>query len=189
MTIEDEQLLTRQETLLKEIYNITPAPERVKNNSTLAMSKGGPLSSSKVGLNQISPRNNVEIVNQKIETAKQKMSRYFAARNNMQAAAAQAHGSKHTSTTIATDAQTIPVRGTANQNSITHLSMEIVRMGSPFFGAHQANQSGMANNIGGGSSIVSQNSPSVLAGVIEKPGSFGSKMEMNIIQNFEVTGS
>ena len=63
-------------------------------------------------------------------------------------------------------------------------------MGSPFFGAHQGNQTGMANNIGGvGSSIVSQISPSVLAGVIEKPGSFGSKMEMNIIQNFEVTGS
>jgi hypothetical protein len=55
---------------LKEIYNITPAPERVKNNSTLAMSKAGPLSSSKLGYNQISPRNDVEIVNQKIETAK-----------------------------------------------------------------------------------------------------------------------
>jgi len=47
------------------------------------MSKAGPLSSSKAGYNQISPRNDVEIVNQKIETAKQKMSRYFAARNNM----------------------------------------------------------------------------------------------------------
>jgi len=68
--------------------------------------------------------------------------------------------------------------------------MEIVRMGSPFFGAHQANQNaGMAHNIGGSSSIVSQNSPTMLAGVNEKPGSFGSKMEMNIIQNFEVTGS
>lgn len=49
MTIEDEQLLTRQETLLKEIYNITPVPERTKNNSTLAMSKAGPLNSSKIG--------------------------------------------------------------------------------------------------------------------------------------------
>lgn len=118
------------------------------------------------------------------------MSRYFAARNNMQAAAAQAHGSKHTSTTTATDAHTLPVRGTANQNSLTHLSMEIVRMGSPFFGAQQANQNaGIVLNIGGGSSIVSQNSPTVLAEANEKPGSFGSKMEMKIIQNFEVTGS
>ena len=63
-------------------------------------------------------------------------------------------------------------------------------MGSPFFGAQQANQNaGIALNLGGGCSIVSQNSPTVLADANEKPGSFGSKMEMKIIQNFEVTGS
>ena len=63
-------------------------------------------------------------------------------------------------------------------------------MGSPFFGAHQANQiAGMGQNIGGSSSIVTQNSPTIIAKVNEKLGSFGSKMEINIIQNFEVTGS
>lgn len=62
------------------------------------------------------------------------MSRYFAARNNMQAAAAQANVTKnHTSTTIVSE--NLPNKGSAaNQNSLTHLSMEIVRMGSPFFG-------------------------------------------------------
>ena len=55
-------------------------------------------------------------------------------------------------------------------------------MGSPFFGAQQANQNaGIALNLGGGCSIVSQNSPTVLADANEKPGSFGSKMEMKII--------
>jgi hypothetical protein len=52
----------------------------------------------------------------------------------MQAAAAQANVTKnHTSTTIVSE--NMPNKGSAaNQNSLTHLSMEIVRMGSPFFG-------------------------------------------------------
>lgn len=62
MTLQDEQLMSRQETLLKEII------------------KGGGPPRGK----QISPRNSdVELVNQKIDNAKRKMSRYFAARNNM----------------------------------------------------------------------------------------------------------
>ena len=95
--------MSRQETLLKEII------------------KGGGPPRGK----QISPRNSdVELVNQKIDNAKRKMSRYFAARNNMQGAV----GTKGGPASAASHGET---------KSFTHLSMEMVRLGSPFFDVSQ----------------------------------------------------
>jgi hypothetical protein len=88
-----------------------------------------------VALKQVSPRTEVELVNQKIDIAKRKMSRYFAARNNIQSNAA---AGPLTSSTTAGTMTTAPSSHLKNkpyhQSSLTQLSMEIVRHGSPFFG-------------------------------------------------------
>lgn len=72
----------------------------------------------------ISPRNNVELVNQKIDNAKKKISRYFQAKTGQ--------------TTGNGLGGSFAVKN-KNQNSLTHLSMDMVRLGSPFFGQNIQN--------------------------------------------------
>jgi hypothetical protein len=83
----------------------------------------------------VSPRDNqaVEMVNQKIETAKRKMSRYFQARGGPNSGVKQILASGG-------NLEMKQTSGGGGGQSLTQLSMEMVRLGSPFFGVTYKNK-------------------------------------------------
>jgi hypothetical protein len=74
------------------------------------------------------------MVNQKIETAKRKMSRYFQARGGPNSGVKQILGSGGNLDMKQTSG------GGGGGQSLTQLSMEMVRLGSPFFGVNYKNK-------------------------------------------------
>eukprot|EP00347_Sterkiella_histriomuscorum_P001526 403371695 len=75
-----------------------------------------------------SPRNDVEIVNQKIDKARKKISRYFAQNQSLNNINLQSQNSSQSQLTK------------EQQKALKNLSVDMVRMGSPFFGANMHNQ-------------------------------------------------
>ena len=82
----------------------------------------------------MSPRDNqaVEMVNKKIETAKRKMSRYFQARGGPSSGVKASGGNL--------EMKQASGGGGGVGQSLTQLSMEMVRLGSPFFGVTYKNK-------------------------------------------------
>ena len=70
------------------------------------------------------------MVNQKIETAKRKMSRYFQARGGPNSGVKGSGG----------NIEMKQGSGGGGGQSLTQLSMEMVRLGSPFFGVTHKNK-------------------------------------------------
>jgi len=79
-----------------------------------------------VGKTGYSPRQEIELVNQKIDKARKKMSRYFAQNQSLSNLALQsAQGGLKTQA----------------PKEAKNMSVDMVRVGSPFFGAHLTSQS------------------------------------------------